>query len=152
MPTTRQQLRHMTWIPGGTFWMGSADFYPEERPVHQVTVDGFWMDEHPVTVTEYRRFVAATGYVTVAQRPLDPADYPDADPALLVPGSLVFRRTKGPVDLRDYRNWWAYVPGADWRHPGMYAHQLRKSRRSTGPVVRWKTSEPGTSRAGSASG
>ena len=61
MSTTRHQLRHMQWIPGGMFWMGSAGFYPEERPVHQVTVDGLWMDEHPVTVAEYRRFVAATG-------------------------------------------------------------------------------------------
>ncbi len=114
---TTTQLRHMTWIPGGTFRMGSADFYPEERPVHMVSVDGFWMDEHPVTVEEYRRFVKATGYVTLAESPPLAADYPDADPGLLVPGSLVFRRTSGPVDLRDYRNWWAYVPGADWRHP-----------------------------------
>jgi formylglycine-generating enzyme required for sulfatase activity len=75
------------------------------------------MDTEPVTVAEYRRFVAATGYVTIAERPLDPADYPEADPTLLVPGSLVFQRSQGPVDLRDYRNWWAYVPGADWRHP-----------------------------------
>jgi sulfatase modifying factor 1 len=110
-------LRTMTWIPGGTFSMGSADFYPEERPVHRVTVDGFWMDSHPVTVKEFRRFVTATGYVTVAERPLVAADYPDADPDLLVPGSLVFQRTPGPVDLRDYRNWWAYVPGACWRRP-----------------------------------
>jgi sulfatase modifying factor 1 len=117
MPTTQQQLRNMTWISGGTFRMGSADFYPEERPVHAVAVDGFWMDEHPVTVEEFSRFAKATGYQTVAQRPLDPADYPDADPALLVPGSLVFQRSAGPVDLRDYRNWWAYVPGAQWRHP-----------------------------------
>src|SRR5215472_5134232 len=87
MSTTRHLLRHMRWIAGGTFQMGSADFYPEERPVHRVTVDGFWMDEHPVTVGEYRRFVTATGYQTVAQRPLGPADYPDADPALLVPGA-----------------------------------------------------------------
>ena len=101
MSTTRHQVRPMKWISGGTFWMGSASFYPEERPVHQVTVDGFWMDECPVTVAEYRRFVTATGYLTVAERPLDPADYPEADPALLVPGSLVFHRTKGPVDLRD---------------------------------------------------
>ena len=107
----------MAWIPGGTFLMGSADFYPEERPVHRVTVDGFWMDRHPVTVAEFRRFVMATGYVTVAERPLAAADYPDADPDLLVPGSLVFQRTPGPVDLRDYRNWWAYVPGACWRRP-----------------------------------
>jgi formylglycine-generating enzyme required for sulfatase activity len=107
----------MKWIPGGTFWMDLAAFYPEERPVQQVTVDGFWMDERPVTMAEYRRFVAATGYLTVAERPLDPADYPEADPALLVPGSLVFHRTKGPADLQDYRNWWAYVPGASWRRP-----------------------------------
>jgi len=72
-------LATMTWISGGTFLMGSADFYPEERPVHRVTVDGFWMDRHPVTVTEFRRFVTATGYVTVAERPLAAADYPDAE-------------------------------------------------------------------------
>jgi sulfatase modifying factor 1 len=108
----------MAWIPGGTFAMGSADFYPEERPVHRVALDGFWMDEHPVTVAEFRRFVRATGYPTVAQRPLDPAAYPGADPALLVPGSLVFQRTLGPVDTRDFRHWWAYLPGACWRSPG----------------------------------
>jgi sulfatase modifying factor 1 len=108
----------MVWIPGGTFRMGSADFYAEERPVHEVAVDGFWMDDHQVTVAEFRRFVKATGYVTVAERPLDPSDYPDADPDLLVPGSLVFRKTRGPVDLGDYRNWWHWVPGAQWRHPG----------------------------------
>jgi formylglycine-generating enzyme len=108
----------MSWIPGGTFRMGSEDWYVEERPVHAVTVDGFWVDEHPVTVAEFRRFVKATGYVTVAERPLEPADYPDADPAMLVPGSLVFRPTRGPVDLNDYRNWWHWTPGAQWRHPG----------------------------------
>jgi formylglycine-generating enzyme required for sulfatase activity len=97
--------------------MGSEDFYPEERPVHAVTVDPFWMDEHPVTVADFRRFVKATGYVTTAERPLDPAQYPEADPALLVPGSLVFQGTRGPVRLDDYRQWWAYIPGASWRHP-----------------------------------
>ena len=113
----QHQLRNMAWIPDGTFRMGSDGFYPEERPVHQVRVDGFWMDTRPVTVEDFRRFVKATGYVTVAERPLDPGEYPDADPGLLVPGSLVFHRTAGPVDLRDYSNWWAYVPGASWRHP-----------------------------------
>ena len=108
----------MVWIEGGSFLMGSEDFYPEERPVHEVSIDGFWIDEHQVTVAEFRRFVKATGYVTMAERPLDPADYPDADPTLLVPGSLVFHRTRGPVPLDNYLNWWAYVPGADWRHPG----------------------------------
>jgi formylglycine-generating enzyme required for sulfatase activity len=107
----------MVRVPGGSFLMGSADFYPEERPVRRVTVDGFWMDSYPVTVAEFRRFIRETGYVTVAERPLDPAQYPDADPALLVPGSLVFYQTSGPVDLRDVTQWWRYTPGADWRHP-----------------------------------
>jgi sulfatase modifying factor 1 len=131
--TAGQPARNMAWIPGGTFAMGSADFYPEERPVHQVTVDGFWIDEHPVTVAEYRRFVQATSYLTVAQRPPDPADYPGADPALLVSGSLVFHRTPGPVDTRDFRNWWAYVPGASWQHPEGPASSV--SRRERHPVT-----------------
>ena len=109
--------KHMTWIPGGVFQMGSADFYPEERPVRPVAVDGFWMDVNPVTVAEFRRFVKATGYVTAAERQPDPADYPDADSNLLVPGALVFHPTTGPVDLDDWHQWWAYVPGANWRHP-----------------------------------
>jgi formylglycine-generating enzyme required for sulfatase activity len=107
----------MVWIPGGTFAMGDDRFYPEERPVRQVSVDGFWMDTHPVTAAEFRRFVRETGYVTVAERPLDGADYPDADPELLVPGSLVFRKTAGPVDLRNVTQWWEYLPGACWRRP-----------------------------------
>ena len=107
----------MAWIPGGTFLMGSDDHYPEERPVHDAAVDGFWMDVHQVTVAEFRRFVKATGYVTLAERPLDAADYPDADPTMLVPGSLVFQRTRGPVPLDDYRNWWRYVPGARLASP-----------------------------------
>jgi formylglycine-generating enzyme len=108
----------MVRIEGGTFAMGSDEFYPEERPVHRVSVDGFWIDEHPVTAADFRRFVRETGYTTVAERPLDPADYPDADPELLVPGSLVFRKTDGPVSLNDFRNWWEYVPGAFWKKPG----------------------------------
>jgi formylglycine-generating enzyme required for sulfatase activity len=91
------------------------------------------MDEHPVTVAEFRRFVKATGYVTVAERPLDPATYPQADPTLLVPGSLVFRKTRGPVNLNDYRQWWAYVPGAAWRHPEGPASTLHGRERH--PVV-----------------
>ena len=110
--------RNMTWVPAGRFLMGSADFYPEESPVRRVEVDGFLIDDHPVTVAEFRRFVKATGYVTVAERPLDPAQYPGADPALLSPGSLVFFPTSGPVDLRDVSQWWRYTPGAGWRHPG----------------------------------
>ncbi|HEX5617977.1 MAG TPA: formylglycine-generating enzyme family protein [Solirubrobacteraceae bacterium] len=107
----------MVEVPGGEFLMGSADFYPEEGPVRRVAVESFAIDRHPVTVGEFRRFVKATGYVTVAERPLDPDDYPDADPAALVPGALVFRPARGPVDLLDYRNWWDYVPGATWQRP-----------------------------------
>jgi len=123
----------MVFIDGGSFRMGSADFYPEERPVRQVEVDGFWIDQHPVTAEQFRRFVDATGYVTVAERPLDPADYPDADPSLLVPGSLVFHPTPGPVDLTDYSAWWDYVPGASWRLPTGTRTPLRRRREH--PVV-----------------
>ena len=108
----------LAWVPGGTFFMGSENFYPEERPIHRVEVDGFWIDRYPVTAAQFRRFVRDTGYVTVAERPPDAADFPDADPALLVPGSLVFHSTPGPVSLDDVRNWWAYVPGAYWKRPG----------------------------------
>jgi formylglycine-generating enzyme len=108
----------MRWVPGGTFRLGSDDFYPEEAPVHQVAVDGFWIDRYLVTAADFRRFVRATGYLTVAERPLDPSDYPDAQPDLLLPGSLVFRKPPGPVGLDDVRNWWEYVPGAMWKRPG----------------------------------
>jgi sulfatase modifying factor 1 len=107
----------MIHIPGGTFRMGSDRHYPEEAPVADVSVDGFLIDQHSVTNAEFTRFVVATGYVTLAERAPDPADYPDADPALLVAGSSVFTPPDGPVDLRDAYRWWSYVPGADWRHP-----------------------------------
>jgi sulfatase modifying factor 1 len=108
----------MVPIAGGRFDMGDERFYPEERPVRRVEVDAFWMDERPVTAAEFRRFVRETKYVTVAERPLDPQEYPEADPELLVPGSLVLRKTAGPVSLADVRNWWEYTPGAYWKRPG----------------------------------
>src|SRR3954467_15364584 len=107
----------MVFIAGGRFRMGSTDFYAEERPVRDVEVDGFWMDEHPVTVAQFRRFVKATGYVTRAEQPLDRDEYPEADPSLLVPGALVFHATRGPVPLDDYGAWWYYVAGAMWARP-----------------------------------
>ena len=109
----------MRWVPGGTFLMGSEDFYPEERPVHAVAVDGFWIDERPVTAAEFRRFVRATGYVTVAERPLDPARLPGRrSRRCSCRARSSSARRAGPVDLDDYRNWWAYVPGAYWKRPG----------------------------------
>lgn len=107
----------MVWIPGGTFWMGSDDHYAEERPAHQVVVDGFWMDSHEVTVAEFRRFVKDTGYVTTAEGQPDADDFPDADPQLLVAGSMVFTPPAGRIPLDDYRRWWSYVPQANWQRP-----------------------------------
>jgi len=117
MSVAAQTVKDMVEVPGGTFRMGSDRFYPEEAPVREVSVDGFWIDRHPVTVAEFRRFVKATGHVTWAEQAPRADDYPDADPDLLVPGSLVFQKSAGPVDLRDFHNWWAWVPGTDWRHP-----------------------------------
>jgi len=107
----------MTWVPGATFRMGSNDHYPEEAPVHSVTVDGFWIDNTPVTNREFARFVEVTGYRTVAERPLDPADFPGAPPENLVAGSLVFTPTAGPVDLRHLSQWWTWTPAACWSRP-----------------------------------
>ena len=104
-------------IPGGTFLMGSDRHYAEEAPAHRVRVAPFEMDETCVTNRQFAAFVQATGYATVAERPLDPALYPGASPEQLAPGSLVFHMTPGPVDTRDFRNWWAWVSGASWRHP-----------------------------------
>ena len=123
----------MVWIPGGTFRMGSENFYPEERPVHQVTVDGFWIDKYPVTNAQFARFVDETGYVTVAERPPDPEDFPGAPAENLVPGSLVFHKTVGPVDLRYYDKWWDWVPGAWWREPEGPGSDIE--RRKLHPVV-----------------
>jgi formylglycine-generating enzyme len=107
----------MVWIPGGEFSMGSDRHYPEEAPAHRVVVDGFFIDARPVTNDDFVAFVAATGHVTVAERKPDPADYPDADPALMAPASAVFTPPPHPVDLTDAYQWWSYVPGASWRAP-----------------------------------
>ena len=107
----------MVWIPPATYLMGSDHHYPEERPAHRVSVDGSWMDRYPVTNERFARFVEATGHVTFAQIPPDPAQYPDALPEMLYAGSLVFVRPDRPVDRRDFRNWWTFMRAADWRHP-----------------------------------
>ena len=107
----------MIRIPDGEFAMGSDEFYPDEAPVRRVTVEGFLIDPYQVTNDLYGEFIEATGYVTVAEK-VPPAElYPGADPEDLVPGALVFMMSKGPVDLRDYRNWWAWTRGAQWKNP-----------------------------------
>jgi len=104
-------------LPGGAFQMGSTSFYPEEAPIHPVTVGPFAIERHPVTNAAFAEFVAATGYVTVAERPMDPALYPGVAEEDLLPGALVFRPTAGPVNLSDWRQWWDWAPGANWRAP-----------------------------------
>lgn len=108
----------MVWIPGGTFRMGTDDpIFQDAQPRHLVTLNGFLMDEHEVTNAEFERFVKATNYITVAERPLDPAEFPGVDPASLVPGSAVFTKPSGNVSLDDPSQWWRYLVGANWRHP-----------------------------------
>ncbi len=107
----------VVWLPGATFRMGSDAHYPEEAPAHRVRVSGFGIDRFEVTNADYSAFVDATGYVTVAERPLAPEDYPGAPAENLVPGSLVFTPTPGPVDLRHLSQWWTWTPGASWHHP-----------------------------------
>jgi formylglycine-generating enzyme len=117
----------MVWIPGGEFDMGSeaTDARPDEAPVHRVRVDGFWMDATEVTNAQFQAFVDATGYVTVAERPIDldeimsqlPPGTPPPPPEALAPGSLVFHDTPTPVSTDNPARWWSWVIGASWRHP-----------------------------------
>jgi formylglycine-generating enzyme len=113
----RWASQRMRWVPEQTFTMGSVRNYPEERPAHAVAVDGFWIGTHQVTNTQFAAFADATGYQSVAERALDPSDFPAAPVENLQPGSMVFTGTTGPVDLRHLSLWWTWTPGASWRHP-----------------------------------
>ncbi len=117
----------MVWVPGGTFTMGGDDplAREDEKPLHRVRVDGFWMDQTEVTNAQFRAFVEATGYKTLAERPVDWEELKKQAPPgaakppdeMLEPGSLVFTPPDHAVDLRDYSQWWTWTLGADWRHP-----------------------------------
>jgi formylglycine-generating enzyme required for sulfatase activity len=123
------EVKGMRLVTGGSFRMGSTDFYPEEHPVIVADVGDLWVDAHPVTNAEFRRFVKDTGWVTVAEREPAAEDFPEATPDQLVPGSQVFTPTDGPVPLDDWRRWWRWQPGADWRHPegpGSTLHGLER--------------------------
>ena len=123
----------MVWIPGGTFRMGSDQHYPEEAPVHRVSLNGFWIDRTPVTNRQFKEFVRATGHKTFAEIPPDPKNYPGALPHMLYAGSLVFTPPSHPVDLKNLGEWWAYTKGADWRHP--YGPKSNINTRDNHPVV-----------------
>lgn len=134
----------MVWIPGGEFSMGAHDppdmndevgmrATTDSRPIHRVYVDGFWMDKTEVTNDQFAAFVRDTGYVTVAERKPKAEDFPGAPPESLVPGSIVFSPPNHAVPLNNHFQWWAYVKGADWRHPSGPASTI--DGRGTYPVV-----------------
>jgi len=111
------RLHGMHFIAGGSFAMGSSDFYPEEAPVRRIRVEPFWIDATPVTNRQFARFVEETGYRTVAEAPPAIEDYPGMDPAMVHAGSLVFEKTAGPTDLTASTAWWHFRDGAYWRQP-----------------------------------
>ena len=104
-------------IPTGQFIMGSVQHYPEERPAHERSVSAFEMDSTTVTNADFEKFVTETGYLTTAEIPLDPASAPGMPPDYFTAGSLVFHMTDGPVNLKDVRNWWSFIQGANWKQP-----------------------------------
>jgi formylglycine-generating enzyme len=126
-PAFRLAPKGMVWIPGSEFSMGSEDArrmicggpdaMSDARPIHRVHVDGFWMDETEVSNEQFEKFVKATGYITIAEQTPKAEEFPNVPPESLVPGSLVFTPTSEPVPLHDYRQWWRYQQGANWRHP-----------------------------------
>lgn len=123
----------LVWIPAGSFRMGCNKFYPEERPERQATVSGFWMERTPVTVAQFRRFVEATGYITLAESGPLAENNPGIDATLLRPGGMVFQMTKGPVSLADPKQWWIYKEGANWRRP--LGHPIAPGKADDHPVV-----------------
>jgi sulfatase modifying factor 1 len=122
----------MVWIPGGAYEQGD-NFYPEEQPIVQARVTGFWMDAHEVTNAEFAAFVKATGYVTQAERPVDPATHPGLPPDMLQSGAVVFFMPKHIDGTENISQWWHYVPGANWRHPAGPGSSI--SNRENYPVV-----------------
>jgi formylglycine-generating enzyme required for sulfatase activity len=113
----RESTAEIRFIPGGMFRMGSDRHYPEEAPARQAAVADFWIDRTPVTNRQFRKFVNETGHVTLAELPPDAKDYPGALPEMLKAGSLIFASPRGPVDLRDWSQWWQFKFGANWRRP-----------------------------------
>lgn len=119
LPQSAASASHpgMVWVPGGSFDLGDTA-YPEEQPVRTTTVAGFWIDRTEVTNEAFDQFVKATGYVTVAERPVDPQLHPGLTDELRAPGAVVFVMPNAVTGRGDVTQWWRYIPGANWRHPG----------------------------------
>ena len=128
-------LSELVDVAPGTFAMGSVDFYPDEAPVTDVSVEAFRIERHPVTNQQFRRFVEDTGHVTVAERPLDPADFPGADPESLLPGGLVFARTRGRC-LERLDDLVALATGRALERTGRPGHRARRTRAAPGRARR----------------
>jgi formylglycine-generating enzyme len=126
----------MVWIPEGRFWMGTAHM-EDAQPVHEVEVKGFWMDRTDVTNEEFTRFVKATGYLTIAERPLDPNQFPNLGPDELAAGSVVFTPPGNPISLNDPLAWWRFVRGANWRHPDGPNSGLRGKEKYPAVHIAW---------------
>ena len=126
----------MVWIPSGRFWMGT-NHMEDAQPVHQVEVKGFWMDRNDVTNEEFAKFVKATGYATIAERPLDPKEFPNLAPEDLAPGSVVFTPPAHAVSLDHPLVWWRFVRGANWRHPEGPSSDLRGKEKYPVVQVAW---------------
>jgi formylglycine-generating enzyme required for sulfatase activity len=126
----------MVWIPGGRFWMGT-NHMEDAQPVHQVEVKGFWIDRTDVTNEEFARFVQATRYVTIAERPLDPKEFPSLAPEDLAPGAVVFTPPAGPISLENPLAWWRFVRGANWRHPDGPNSDLRGKEKYPVVQIAW---------------
>ena len=127
----------MVWIPGGRFWMGTTHM-DDAQPIHEVEVNGFWMDRTDVTNEEFAQFVRATGYVTIAERPLDQKEFPNLAPDDLAPGSVVFTPPPGPVPLNEPLAWWRFVRGANWRHPAGPGSDLRGKEKYPVVHIAWQ--------------
>jgi formylglycine-generating enzyme required for sulfatase activity len=114
---TGETLTAQRELAGGVFAMGSEAFYADEGPVHEASVAPFAIDVYPVTTRQFARFVAQTGHVTTAERALPVEEFPGLSDDERAPGALVFRPTDGPVPLSNWRAWWSWMPGANWRRP-----------------------------------
>ncbi len=108
---------NMVWIPSGKFTMGATNGQADEIPLHEIELDGFWMDRFEVTNEDFARFAEATGHITIAERKPKPEDFPGVPEENLVPGSIVFNPPDREVPLNNHYLWWKYEPGASWRHP-----------------------------------
>ena len=140
-PADSAAHKRMAWIPAGSFQMGSKDF-ADSRPVHKVTISkGFWMDSTQVTNAEFHKFVQQTSYKTMAERTLDPDDFPGVPKSKLKTGSAVFSPPDHPVKLNDWRQWWDYVPGANWRHPKGPEDSIKKNGNKPVVQISWVDAE-----------